>query len=106
MSRGRAAAVGDTNVSDNGYHYVKTKDGWRLAHHIIAEDKFGIKLNGEYTARFKDGNRNNLDPDNIILLEKGKGSLRKRQAVIEARIEELQAELKSINRELESGGLS
>ena len=68
-------------------------------------EKFGIKLSGEYTARFKDGNRNNLDPDNIILLEKGKGSLRKRRAVIEARIEELQAELKSINKELDDYAL-
>lgn len=100
MARGKGSAVGDTNVSANGYHYTKTIKGWRLTHHIIAEQKFGVKLNGEYTARFADGDRTNLSPDNIEIMEKGKSSLRKRRAILEAKRDDIDAELKVINDEL------
>ena len=100
MARGMISSLGATNVSDNGYHYTKTEDGWRLTHHVIAEEKFGIKINGDVTVRFVDGDRANLDPDNIVLLAKGKGSLRKREAILLAKIHDLQAELQVVQKEL------
>jgi hypothetical protein len=100
MPRGRAAKVDDRNVSANGYHYIRTENGWRLEHHVIAEKALGRLLRENEMARFADGNRDNLKPDNIIVVEKGRSSLRRRKAQIEARINELQAELDEINKEL------
>lgn len=102
MARGQTVEVGATRVADNGYHYTKTEEGWRLTHHIIAEQNLGIKVTSEHTVRFIDGKRANLKASNIQVVPKGKGSLRRRRARIETRIDELQAELKEINRELDA----
>lgn len=92
MPRGTKAKVGSKMTSANGYHYVRTETGWRLAHHLIAERALGRPLASNERAVFRDGNRNNLAPDNIAVLEKGNRSIRARIAVINARIAELEAE--------------
>lgn len=105
MARGAAANVGATRVSANGYHYTKAvdpsdgKEKWRLTHHIIAEQKLGRPLREDERVHFV-GKKSDLSPDNIKVVEKGRSSLRRRKAQIEARIQELQAELEEINREL------
>jgi hypothetical protein len=100
MARGQTVDVGATRVSANGYHYTKTKDGWRLTHHIIAEEKYRMPITSEHLVRFVDGKRTNLKPSNIEVVTRGRGTLRRRKAILEARIEELQAELKLIEQEL------
>lgn len=100
MARGGKASVGDTRVSANGYHYTRTEDKWRLTHHIIMEATLGRKLEPDERVVFVDGKRSNLKPDNIEIREKGRGSIRRRKAALEARIEELQSELNEINAEL------
>jgi hypothetical protein len=76
MSKGREAQIGDRNVAANGYTYEKTIKGWRLLHHIIAENTRRIKEpdfeldTKKYSVRFKDGDRTNFDPDNIVIKEK------------------------------------
>jgi hypothetical protein len=93
-------------VSPNGYHYTRVKGTWRLTHHIVAEGFLGRKLRDGERVRFKTSNRMNLSPSNIEVVEKGKGSLRRRKAALEARIEELQAQLADINDQLKkSSGL-
>ena len=105
MARGKAANIGDTRVAPNNYHYTKVEDDgtgkpvWRLTHHIIAEQKLGRKLREDERVTFI-GSRRDLSPENIRVVEKGRGSLRRRAAQIEARIAELQAELDEINHEL------
>jgi hypothetical protein len=103
MARGATKEVGSERVSPNGYTYIKQPDGsWKLKHWIIAETERGgtpIDTNTE-RVRFKDGKRDNLDPRNIEIVPKGRSSLRRRKAQIEARIQELSAELAHINREL------
>lgn len=107
MGRGQSAEIGTHRVAQNGYHYDKVanrgdgKPGWRLSHHIVAEQKLGRPLGQNERVSFKDGNKDNLLPSNIVVSEKGRSSLRHRKAVLEQRIEELQAELKIINKELE-----
>jgi hypothetical protein len=93
MARGKRSAVGDTRVAPNGYHYTRTEEGWELTHKLIAEQKLGRKLLPNERCRFKDNDRTNLTPDNIIVYEgKPKGSASER-ARLEARIEEMQARL-------------
>lgn len=99
--RGQAAPVGSERVSQNGYTYVKTKDGWVLKHWIIAEEKYSRKVDRDVTVRFADEDRTNFDPDNIVLTPKrGKGRadiLRKRIREYRERIRELEAELNAID---------
>lgn len=104
MPRGQVTKVGVTRIAQNGYHYTKTIDGWRLTHHIIAEEKYGIKVTSEHLVRFADGKRRNLSPSNIEVVQKGRSSLRRRRAIIEARMDELKAELEMIDKELSDYG--
>lgn len=98
--RGQKSEVGDTRVAANGYHYTKTETCWRLTHHIIMEQTLGRKLDPDERVVFKDGKRRNLDPDNLKISIKGRGSLRRKKAQLEARINELQAQLEEVIEEL------
>jgi hypothetical protein len=102
MARGQKATVGSTRISPNGYHYTRTEDrGWRLTHHIVAEEELLHRpLATDEMVRFK-GARTDLSAHNLVVVPKKTGSLRRRKAVIEARIDELQAELDEINKELD-----
>jgi hypothetical protein len=109
--RGTKEEIGAERISPNGYTYVKVerdgKEQWILKHWLVAEKARGgdpIDSSVERVA-FKDGNKSNLKPDNIVVTPKGKGSARRRIAQIEARIAELTAERDHLKHELEHGGL-
>jgi hypothetical protein len=102
MPRGSAAEVGTERKSPNGYLYRKTKnDGWQLVHRLVAEEKLGRRLYANEYATFADGDRTNLDPKNIIIRLRGRSSLRRRLAVIDDHIRELQAAKEEIIRRLQ-----
>lgn len=111
MARGNKLDVGTTRVAQNGYHYTKVadrgdgKEGWRLTHHIYAEKYLGRPLRSDERVSFVTGNKLNFDVENIVVSEKGTTSLRRRRAIIEVKIQELQVELDEINKELEKGRL-
>ena len=92
MPRGQVSAAGEERVAQNGYHYVRTGNGWRLKHHIVAEEKLGRPLKPSETACFADKDRTNFNPKNIVIKTKGASSINKRIAVIEATVKELLAE--------------
>lgn len=101
MPRGRASNVGDTMVTANGYHNTRTEDGWRATHILVVEEEIGRKLLAGETVRFKDGDRKNLSPDNLILLPPGGSkTVEARIAKLEAKIHELQEQLKDLYNEL------
>lgn len=101
MPRGVAAKDGDTFVNKNGYHHTRVDGKWRSTAHVIMEEKLGRPLDKETEmVRFADGNRTNLDPDNIVLQARpGQRSREARIAQIEAKIFDLQAELLELQRE-------
>lgn len=101
MGRGKAAEEGATRVSQNGYHYTKTNKGWRLTHHITAEKTLGRPLAENEMVKILDKKRP-YDSQNVIVIVKRTSSLRKRKAVLEAKIADMQGELDGINKELES----
>lgn len=89
MSKGKRAVVGDENVSANGYTYVKTSTGWILKHWLVAEEKLGRPITKSDRVSFKDRDRTNFDPDNIIITEKGSprnSGMSKRLTTIEERM--------------------
>lgn len=98
--RGRAANNGATMVAQNGYHYTKVDGKWKLTHHIIAEERLlGRPLNPDERVVFVNG-RTNLNTDNIRVVKKGRQSLKKRLAQLEARRDELDAQIGAIKSEI------
>lgn len=103
MPRGQLARVGDTMVNANGYHHVRTEQGWRLTHHVIAEEKIlGRTLLPGEQVRFVDGDRNNLDPENLVVIETKQSSIKRELARIEAKLTELQARKEELEKQLAS----
>lgn len=103
MARGKTSAVGDTRVAKNGYHYTKVAErGWVLTHWLTMEKKIGRLLTADESVRFLEPKfkRDPYNVDGLVLIKKRQTSLRRRKAQLEARIEELQAELHIVNGEL------
>lgn len=103
MARGSAAVDGATNVAKNGYHYTKVDGKWRLTHHILAEKMLGRALLPDERVSFANGKKTDLREDNLIVAKKGTTSLRRRKAQLEARIQELQAELSHVEELIKKG---
>ena len=59
--------VGSERISIDGYIEIKVKDPrtWRLKHRVIYEQYYGIKLTSNDAIIFLDGNRLNLEIDNL-----------------------------------------
>lgn len=108
MPRGKLADVGAERTSANGYHYTKTADrGWVLTHWLTAEKTLGRQLKENEMVKFVDPKfkRDPKNPAGVKVIVKKTSSLRKREAQIEARITELQAELKAVRKEIEARGV-
>lgn len=108
MARGKTAELGATRVAKNGYHYTKMNhpraaNGWILTHWLTAEKKLGRSLADNEMVKFTDQKykADPYNPDGVTVIKKKTTSLRRRRAQIEARIEELQSELKYIDSQLD-----
>lgn len=101
MPRGQTAEVGDTFVSANGYHHTRLESGWVATHRIVAEKKIGRPLGKTEIVRFADGNKENLDPGNLVIVPKKTSGVRRRIAQLEALIEEKKAELEILRARLD-----
>ena len=64
-----ARPVGDERIDVDGYTYIKVEqpNKWRLKHRVLWEEKNGAIPKG-YNLIFADGNKQNLDLDNLILV--------------------------------------
>ena len=94
--RGRKSQIGDTRMAPNGYHYTRTANGWELTGRIVAGEKLGRELRPDERIRYLDGDRANNDPDNVEVYVVKERSKAKRKAMLEAKIEALQAELEDL----------
>lgn len=54
--------------TNRGYWRIKTSDGWRYEHNVVAEAKYGRKLKPGEVVHHIDGNCLNNEIDNIIIL--------------------------------------
>lgn len=95
--RGKPSQVGDTRTAPNGYHYTNTHQGWRLTHHILAEQIIGRPLREDERVEFKDKDRTNLSADNLNVVKKGESTKARTRARLTARIQELQAQLRELD---------
>jgi len=95
---GKYRPEGHRFQAKNGYWYEKQNGNFRLLHHIIAEEKLGAPLDTQtHRVRFIDGNRENLDPDNIQVVERKMGrqqrieSIKKKITLLQEELDELEA---------------
>lgn len=93
VPRGIVSKDGDRRLAPNGYSYTKVNGTWRMTHHVMAEEKMGRPLRADENVRFKDNNRRNLVPENILVVVKGHLTVKAQIARVEARIQELQGQL-------------
>jgi hypothetical protein len=102
MPRGRTSPVGAVTINANGYSQTKVENGkWVGTHQLILEEKIGRKLLPGERAIFIDGNKENLDPDNIDLNKNSVAqSTRARIAKLQAEIEDRLAIIKELESEL------
>jgi len=68
--KGKRAEIGDETINQNRYTCVKTSTGWRFKHHVLAEEKLGRPLEPNERVIFKDTDRTNLDPENLVVVVK------------------------------------
>lgn len=66
-----ARAVGSRRIDDEGYHLIKVAEPnhWRREHKVIWEHAHGPIPKGSVTV-FRDGNKNNLDLENLELVSR------------------------------------
>ena len=100
MSRGKSAPEGATYWSQNGYHYTKRDGKFQLTHKLIMEEKLGRALLESERVRFIDGDRKNLNPDNLKVVTKGNASLSTQLARLVARRDELNAQIADIEEKM------
>jgi hypothetical protein len=93
MPRGQTSEIGEERKQQNGYWTIRTSTGWRFKHHVIAEQVILKRpLATNESVRFRDGDKDNLHPDNLLVHVKGDHNLKKRLAIVQERIRELRAE--------------
>ncbi len=108
MARGKTSAIGDTRVAPNGYHYTKVADrGWVLTHWLIMEKDLGRQLTADESVRFQSdkikrqlAETGDCDVAGLVLIRKRTTSLRARKARLEAKRDQIDAELADINKKL------
>jgi hypothetical protein len=101
MARGKASALGDRFTNQNGYTYEKTEEGWRPVHQLIAEKFLGRSLKADERAVFVDGDRHNLDPSNIRVVQKySKQSLQAKLTRIEEQVRELEEQARELRHQI------
>jgi hypothetical protein len=96
MARGANAAVGAERISQNGYLYVKTEDGWKLAHRLMAEREILKRpLNPNERVTFRNGNKLDVRVENLKVssVRTDMHTMEKRRDALIVRIEELQGQL-------------
>lgn len=104
--RGSKSDVGQTRTAQNGYHYTKCEEGWRLTHHLVAEEKLGRTLFPHERVVFADGDRTNLDEENVVVRRRSTSSLQRKLEQNTNRIAELESEnvqLREKIRKIEAG---
>lgn len=99
MSRGRKAGVGDTRVARNGYHYTRTEEGWESTHRLVLREELGRPVGSDERVRFLDGDRTNLDPENLEVYKVREASTHTKIARLEVKKDEIMSELLHLYKE-------
>lgn len=97
--RGKRSVVGEERWTQNGYLQKRTDTGWRYVHHLIAESQARRTLRDNERVVFLDGDRKNLNPNNIAIRIKSDTTRTARITELRAKIDQMQAELDELEQE-------
>jgi hypothetical protein len=67
MARGRRSEVGEKRTSQNGYVQIRTENGWKALHRVLAEEKLGRPLAEGERVTFADGDPSNCTLENVMI---------------------------------------
>jgi hypothetical protein len=100
--RGNESPVGTEVITQNGYVNVKTEDGWKYKHHILAEKKLGRPLKANERVIIVDGKRDDprLDDIKVVTKKSNKSqlpALKKRVVKLQAEVTEMLAILDELS---------
>lgn len=98
--RGKAAPIGATRIAPNGYHYTKTGVSWILTARLKMIEHLGRPLADDEQVIYIDKDKLNLDISNLQIRKIIKGSPEKRLAQLEARRDEINAQIAEIQEEI------
>lgn len=70
MTPSHTMPLGSIRSDFYGYKQIKTENGWERLHILIWKRERGDYDSNKYLVRFKDGNKENLDIDNLELITK------------------------------------
>jgi len=98
----------------NGYIAIKQSDGsWEYQHRLVMEEKLGRPLEPNERVYFLDGDRTNLDPENLRIKwlsptkkYRHRANLRRRIIEARARLEDLEQQLAALNATMEDGPIA
>lgn len=94
--RGNVADVGTRRVSPNGYTYEKTPYGWETVQRLVMEQHLGRPLSDNEYVCFLNGDKTDFDITNLLLRQRGRSSLERRIAALEAKKTEIEEVLKDL----------
>lgn len=77
--------VGSERINTDGYVEIKIADPnkWRGKHHILWEKVHGKPIPPGHVLIFGDGNRLNLEPENLILITRGQLAIMNKRGLIQ-----------------------
>ncbi|WP_339304000.1 HNH endonuclease signature motif containing protein [Paenibacillus sp. FSL R5-0519] len=81
--------VGSERINTDGYAEIKIADPnkWRGKHLIVWEKHHGREVPKGHVVLFGDGNRINLDPDNLVLVSRGQLAIMNKRGLIHKDVE-------------------
>lgn len=94
MPKGELDVMGTERVRQNGYTEVKTPQGWRYKHHLVAEEKLGRKLLSTERVLFVDKDKTNFDPDNLEVVTSN--AKKNKISLLQNRLDKVESEVSSI----------
>ena len=82
------APIGMERTTRDGYAEIKTRDGklndnWAYKHRLIWEKHHGKKIPKNHVVIFGDGNRQNFDPDNLLLVSRAQLAMLNKHKLIQ-----------------------
>lgn len=94
-----SAPIGTEHKQPNGYVMVKTEEGWRYKHHIVAEQMLGRPLTSDERVIFTNGTRDNPTPKTIEVVKSK--SRRTKLQELQKKVSKMQSDMETIAQILE-----
>jgi hypothetical protein len=80
---------------------VKTENGWRFLHRVVMEEQLGRFLRPDERVRIKNGDKDDLRPENLVLEVGSQAAITNRKTALERKKRKLEWKIRELSDELE-----